>query len=226
MRATKLCLVRECCSKCKTFGITSNDIKCCSSCTARCQMLQQLRVALGGSSSSSSSSKRSQRIRHAHKARPGQTESASSSPLWLPSIDFQSTLPLIAAQCLIKQSVSEKLALHLACLSVCLRLFPSSFGLVANSWQYVAKSDLSLPPFMPSVGLRLCQLFGYCSFCHTHIHTRGHTYTVALCTMPHIANYLLRQLALLLAATKPLNSTCNKTKSQSRESKLNSLNNC
>lgn len=36
MRATKLCLVRECCSKCKTFGITSNDIKCCSSCTARC----------------------------------------------------------------------------------------------------------------------------------------------------------------------------------------------
>lgn len=35
-----------------------------------CQMLQQLRVALGGSSSSSSS-KRSQRIRHAHKARPG-----------------------------------------------------------------------------------------------------------------------------------------------------------
>lgn len=55
---------------------------------------------------------------------------------------------------------------------------PSAFGLVANSWQYVAKSRLSQPPLMPAVGLRLCQLFGYCSFCHTHTHT-GHTYTVA-----------------------------------------------
>lgn len=62
---------------------------------------------------------------------------------------------------------------------------PSAFGLVANSWQYVAKSHLSQPPLMPAVGLRLCQLFGYCSFCHTHTHT-GHTYTVAYL---HYATY-------------------------------------
>lgn len=130
------------------------------------QMLQQLRVAVG-----------SKCIRHAHKARTGQAESASSSSSSLPSIDFQSTLPLIAAQCLIKQSVFQKLALHLACLSS-----PSASVCFWPCGQFVAiRGQIPSQPASINASSRTASLpviWLLLILPHTHTHT-GHTYTVA-----------------------------------------------